>query len=133
MPAKKKTSAARSAISQKQIIGALKGVHLTLDDTAGKRALLLETPGGHKVALSDNARTVDIQDNNGNHLRLTPAGITILAAAKVTINATEVKLSAGLVTVDAGTARFNGLVQCDSLITNSVVSASYSPGAGNIW
>jgi hypothetical protein len=24
-------------------------------------------------------------------------------------------------------------VQCDTLISNSVVSASYTPGAGNIW
>ncbi|MGI9086371.1 MAG: hypothetical protein ACR2HH_01300 [Chthoniobacterales bacterium] len=134
MPAKKKTiTEATVAVSQKQIIGAPKGVRLTLDDTSGKRALLLETPGGHQVALNDSARTIEILDNNGNHLRLTPSGITILAAGKVTINAAEVKVSAGLITVDAGTTRFNGLVQCESLITNSVVSASYSPGAGNIW
>jgi hypothetical protein len=24
-------------------------------------------------------------------------------------------------------------VQCDTLIANSVVAASYTPGAGNIW
>jgi hypothetical protein len=24
-------------------------------------------------------------------------------------------------------------VQCQTLITNSVVSASYTPGAGNVW
>jgi hypothetical protein len=28
---------------------------------------------------------------------------------------------------------FDGLVQCQTLITNSVVSASYTPGAGNVW
>jgi hypothetical protein len=24
-------------------------------------------------------------------------------------------------------------VKCDTLITNSVISSSYTPGAGNIW
>jgi hypothetical protein len=34
--------------------------------------------------------------------------------------------------VDAGMARFSGVVQCDTLIANSVVSSSYTPGAGNL-
>ena len=42
-------------------------------------------------------------------------------------------MSAGMVTVDAGMSKFSGVVQCDTLITNSVVSSSYTPGAGNIW
>jgi hypothetical protein len=28
---------------------------------------------------------------------------------------------------------FSGVVQAQTVITNSVVSASYTPGAGNIW
>jgi hypothetical protein len=28
---------------------------------------------------------------------------------------------------------FSGVVQADTVISNSVVSASYTPGAGNIW
>jgi hypothetical protein len=38
-----------------------------------------------------------------------------------------------MVTVNAGMSKFSGVVQSDVVITNSVVSASYSPGAGNIW
>jgi hypothetical protein len=29
-------------------------------------------------------------------------------------------------------ATFSGVVKCDTLIANSVVAASYSPGAGNV-
>jgi hypothetical protein len=29
-------------------------------------------------------------------------------------------------------AKFAGVVQCDTLITNSVVASSYTPGAGNL-
>ncbi len=38
-----------------------------------------------------------------------------------------------MVTVDAAISQFSGVVHCDTLITNSVVSPSYTPGAGNIW
>ena len=40
---------------------------------------------------------------------------------------------AGMVTVNAGMSTFSGVVQADTAITNSVISASYTPGAGNIW
>ncbi len=28
---------------------------------------------------------------------------------------------------------FSGVVQADTVISNSVISAAYTPGAGNIW
>jgi hypothetical protein len=37
------------------------------------------------------------------------------------------------VDVNAVVAKFAGVVQCDTLVANSVVAASYVPGAGNIW
>jgi hypothetical protein len=38
-----------------------------------------------------------------------------------------------MVTVNAGMAKFSGVVQADTLIANSVIASSYTPGAGNIW
>jgi hypothetical protein len=38
-----------------------------------------------------------------------------------------------MMTVDAGMSKFSGVVKSDVVITNSVVSTSYTPGAGNIW
>jgi hypothetical protein len=38
-----------------------------------------------------------------------------------------------MVTIDAGMTKASGVVECDTLIANSVVAASYTPGAGNIW
>jgi hypothetical protein len=51
----------------------------------------------------------------------------------VTVNASMLAISAGMVTVDAGMSKFSGVVQADTVISNSVVSASHTPGAGNIW
>ena len=43
-------------------------------------------------------------------------------------------LQHGTVTwIDAAMSQFSGVVRCDTLISNSVVSASYTPGAGNVW
>lgn len=110
------------------------GVQVTLDDTDGQERMVLETPGGQRMTLKDGPGAVEIVDANGNSVKLEAAGITITASAKVTINAgAMVEVSASAVNVSAGMSKFSGVVQCDTLITNSVVSASYTPGAGNVW
>jgi len=93
----------------------------------------METPGGQSITLKDGPGEVEIVDSNGNSIKLETSGITVTSSAKVTINASTVEVSAGMVTVNAGMSKFSGVVQADTVITNSVVSASYTPGAGNIW
>lgn len=110
-----------------------KGVKVTLDDQDGQEKLILETPGGQKVTMQDGPGKIEIRDSNGNSITLDTGGVKIVAAAKVMVQASTVEVSAGMVTVNAGMSRFSGVVQCDTLISNSVVSASYTPGAGNIW
>ena len=117
----------------KKVLRSRNGVKVTLDDQDGQEQLILETPGGQKMTMKDGPGSVEIVDSNGNSVKLETSGITITAAAKVTINASQVAVSAGIVTVDAGMSKFSGVVQCDTMISNSVISASYTPGAGNIW
>jgi uncharacterized protein involved in type VI secretion and phage assembly len=118
----------------KKVLRSRNGVKITLDDTDGQETLKLETPGGQKVTMKDGPGTITIEDSNGNSIKLEASGITITASAKVSISAGgPVDVSASLVNVSAGMSKFSGVVQCDTLISNSVVSASYTPGAGNIW
>ncbi|HEX8483692.1 MAG TPA: phage baseplate assembly protein V [Allosphingosinicella sp.] len=116
-----------------KVIKSRNGVKITLDDQNGREKLILETPGGQKVTLRDGPGAVEIEDSNGNSVKLETAGITVTAAAKVTVKASQVAVSAGMVTVDAGMSKFSGVVQADTVICNAIVSASYTPGAGNIW
>ena len=109
------------------------GVRITLDDTDGQEILTLETPGGQTVILKDGPGSIEARDSNGNTIKMEPSGITVNASAKVTVNASTMDVSASMVTVNAGMSKFSGVVQADTVITNSVVSASYTPGAGNIW
>jgi uncharacterized protein involved in type VI secretion and phage assembly len=117
----------------KKVLRSRNGVKVTLEDQDGQEKMILETPGGQKITLKDGPGAVEIIDSNGNSVKLETAGITVTASAKVTINASQVAVSAGMVTVDAGMSRFSGVVQADTVISNSVISASYTPGAGNIW
>ena len=122
-----------SGNNYKKVLRSRNGVKVTLDDQDGQEKLLLETPGGQKLTLKDGPGAVEIVDSNGNSVKLEAAGVTVNASAKVTVNASQVAVSAGMVTVDAGMSRFSGVVQADTVICNSIVSASYTPGAGNIW
>ena len=117
----------------KKVLRSRNGVKVTLDDQDGQEKFIAETPGGQKVTLKDGPGAVEIVDSNGNSIKLEASGVTITASAKVTINAASMAVSAGMVTVDAGMSKFSGVVQADTVISNSVVSASYTPGAGNIW
>jgi hypothetical protein len=99
----------------------------------GQEQLIIETVGGQRILLQDSPGAVLIEDANGNAIRLESSGITITASAKVTVNASQVAINAGMVIVDAGMTKFSGTIQADTLIANSVVANSYTPGAGNIW
>jgi uncharacterized protein involved in type VI secretion and phage assembly len=116
-----------------KVLRSRNGVKVTLNDQDGQEKLILETPGGQKITLKDGPGEIEVKDSNGNTVKLQSSGITIEAAAKVSITASQVEVSAGMVKVDAGMSKFSGVVQADTVIANSVISASYTPGAGNIW
>jgi uncharacterized protein involved in type VI secretion and phage assembly len=117
----------------RKVIRTRTGVTVTLDDTDGQQQLRLETPGGQRLTLHDGPGSATLEDANGNSVRLESSGITVTAAAKVTVNAATAEVSAATLTVNAGMSTFSGVVKADTVITNSVISASYTPGAGNIW
>ena len=116
-----------------KLIRSRNGITLRIRDDRSNNALILETPGGQRITLQDNPGSVRVEDANGNSVMLSASGMTVNASAAVTVNASRVEVSAGLVTFNAGMSRFSGVVQCDTMISNSVISASYSPGAGNVW
>ena len=121
-----------SADNNLKVIKSRNGVVITIDDQQGQESIRLETPGGCSLTLKDGPGSLTAEDSNGNSIKLEAAGITVTASAKVTVNASQVAISAGLVTVDAGMSRFAGVVQADTVITNTIIAATYTPGAGNI-
>jgi uncharacterized protein involved in type VI secretion and phage assembly len=119
--------------NEKNVIRSRNGVLVTLDDKDGQEKFLVETPGGQKLSLKDGPAAIEIEDASGNSLKFAASGVTLTVAAKLSISASTIDISAGMVTVNSGMSSFSGVVKADTVITNSVVSASYTPGAGNIW
>jgi uncharacterized protein involved in type VI secretion and phage assembly len=119
--------------NNRKVLCSRNGVKVTLDDSTGQEKLILETPGGQKVTLKDGPGTIEMMDSNGNSIKLEPSGITINAAAKLSITASVVDISASMVSVSAGTSQFSGMVIANAVQTPSVIGATYTPGAGNIW
>jgi hypothetical protein len=95
--------------------------------------LVIETAAGQRITLEDSRGSILIQDSTGTTIRLDSAGVTITAAAKVVVSSPLVEIKASSVTVDAAIVKFSGVIQANTLIANSVIAHSYSPGAGNIW
>ena len=109
------------------------GITISLHDVSGEETLLLKTPGGQSISLQDgDSGSVVIQDASGNQIRLTAAGVQVVTGGKLTLNASVVEVTAGMLTVNAGMSTFSGTLKADTVITNSVISASYTPGAGNV-
>lgn len=117
----------------KKVLKTRNGVTVTLDDTDGSEQLMLQTPAGQQLTLQDGPGTITLQDANGNSITMDSSGITVNAASDLTVTAATATVSAATLTVNAGMSTFSGVVQADTVITNSVISTSYTPGAGNIW
>ncbi len=119
--------------NRKKVIRSKNGVTITLDDQSGQEKFIAETPGGQRITLSDGPGKVYVEDANGNSVEMASSGVTVIAAATVKVQAAKVEVTAGMVDVNSAFSKFSGVVQCQTLIATSVVSTSYTPGAGNIW
>ena len=79
--------------------------------------------------------TIEFDHSGGSSIKIDSQGITITASSgKVKIvAASSMEVSAPMVKVDAGMSKFSGMVKCDVLKATTVISETYTPGAGNIW
>jgi uncharacterized protein involved in type VI secretion and phage assembly len=118
--------------NDKKVLMSRNGVTIALDDADGRERLVLETPGGQRLTLSDGPGSIAIEDAAGNSATFDAGGITITAVSKLKITAATVEITAATFTVNAGMSKFSGVVKADTVITNSVVASSYTPGAGNL-
>ncbi len=117
-------------VNQRYVIRTQHGTKMIFDDSAS--SMTVATPHGNTIVLTDtsDAFTVTV---GGTTIQATPNNVTITASSAVQVNAASVTVTAPSVNVNAATAQFSGVIQCDTLIANTVVGSAYTPGAGNIW
>ena len=118
---------AAEAANDKRLLKTRSGSLLEFDDAAGRAKVTLSMQSGHKVVLDDATQELTVRHSNGCEIVMTAGGqVRITANSTVEVNASAVNIHAPMVTCD-------GVVRCQTLITQSVISPSYTPGAGNIW
>lgn len=104
-----------------------------LEPGSGRESIGFETPAGVSGTLTDEGGGKVEFRAAGVTVTLDAAGVTVNAPGGVAVTAPSVTVTAGQVTVNAAATTFNGVVNCTALVTQSVASTSYSPGAGNVW
>ncbi len=116
------------AANDKRLLKTRSGSLLEFDDREGAPKVTLSMKSGHKLVLDDGAQEVTFTHKNG-------ASIKIDAGGKVSIKGnSSVDVTAPTLNVHAGTANFDGLVNCSTLTAKTAVSSPlYSTGGGNVW
>lgn len=110
------------------------GIRLTFDDTDGAVSVTVETPGGQVITCTDSPATIELRDSGGNIVKLESSGVSITTSGRLSVQASTVEFSASSVTMNCGTMSVSGPLNANSCLnTPSVIGASYTPGAGNIW
>ncbi len=84
----------------------------------------------------------------GSRVSIDASGVSVRSAGTVKVDAPRVELvgtqtrvqgggvlelSAGVVKLESPLTQSPGMVKCEVLQATSVVGASYTPGAGNVW
>jgi hypothetical protein len=88
---------------------------------------------GNEVTIEASNGALRLSTAAGQKVTLNSGGSVEVVANEINLRSNKIAVSSAMVTIDAGMVKFSGVVQCETLIATSVVSASYSPGAGNIW
>jgi uncharacterized protein involved in type VI secretion and phage assembly len=99
----------------------------------GNATISFETANGVTGTLTDSGGGQIELKAAGNTITIDSGGVSVQAAAQVSVQASQVEVKAGQVTVNAAVSNFSGMVRCDVLQATTVIASTYPPGAGNIW
>ena len=94
----------------------------------------LRSPGGGtEIRVSDGRPEVVITSPAGVSIVLDAGTVRISGPAGVIeMNAGGITLTGAQVTVEAALLNAR-MIRCNTIMADSVVGASYTPGAGNVW
>jgi len=121
---------AAAPVEQRYAIITKYGNSFVFDDAA--KTVTLSTKTGNTIVLDDTANSCTVTVG-ATTIQATTTAVTVNTSASVTLQSAAVTVTAPQVTVNAAMAQFSGAIQCDTLIANTVMGTSYTPGAGNIW
>ena len=110
------------------------GTRIAIEEPqSGQPLISLTTPGGVSAELTDQGGGKIECRAAGTVITIDSSGVSVQCPSNVSVQASQVEVTAGMVNVNAAMSSFSGMVKCDVLMSNTVISTTYTPGAGNIW
>ena len=104
-----------------------------VEESAATATISLTTPGGFTANLTDEGGGKLQIEAVGSKVTIDSSGVSIETPSTVKVQASRMTVTAVQVAVDAAISTFSGIVRCDVLQATTVISTTYTPGAGNIW
>jgi uncharacterized protein involved in type VI secretion and phage assembly len=105
-----------------------------VEQPAASAKIEFSTPNGLTGTFSDQDKSIELSDSSQTSVRIDSTGVTISSpSGQVQITAaSDVNVQAQTVNVTAPTTIFSDVVQCQTLQATTVVSTTYTLGAGNV-
>lgn len=88
----------------------------------------ISAPGQLRIVATNNI----LLEAGANFVELSIVGAEVAAAGLLKFTGTETRMLSAMVNVSAAMAQFSGVLRSDTLVTNTVVASTYTPGAGNL-
>jgi uncharacterized protein involved in type VI secretion and phage assembly len=122
-----------STVDRWSITGKEGSIVRIVETSASEATITISVPGqvSGEFTASGGGK-IDLQTPSGS-ITIDSSGITVTTDSTVNINGSEVTITASQVNVNSAMAVFSGTIQCTDVQTTSIVSGTYSPGAGNVW
>lgn len=109
------------------------GTRIAIDESSdGSEVVSLETPAGAKV-LCTGGDTIEVDLNGSEKITLSSGRIEIATSGTLSLKGSDLMVDVSSATVLAQSTIFSGEITCSKITTSSVISPSYTPGAGNCW
>jgi uncharacterized protein involved in type VI secretion and phage assembly len=112
------------------------GTKIAIIEDSNGPTIEFTTPGQLTGKMTDSAGgSIEFSDASQTSIRIDSSGVTISApTAQVQVTAaTGVTVTAPQLNVNSAMSTFSGIVQCQVMQATTVVAATYTPGAGNVW
>lgn len=104
-----------------------------VEESSGQEMVEIETPSGATATLTDaSGGSIELKVGS-NTLTMDSSGVAIKTANEFKVEASTISLKATSVAVTTPQATFSMAVDCKTFTAVTVTSATYSPGAGNVW
>lgn len=107
------------------------GTRIAMIEESGNSQITLETPGGNKIEIDDQAGSVKLTQSGGSTITMDSGGIK-MQSHTVEIEASSFRLTSVSTNFDTPMANFSAFVACQLVQSTTVISSTYTPGAGNM-